>query len=205
MNGADSSLPPETPLAVISEDFLDKAKELIQTEYDLLLQEKSQPLLAEGKTLEEAMDLIMEETSKATKMDPSSNEVFVQGGWKDPNGDEKVMAESLALEFDTLQEATSTLRKKNEKTESKLAVLTGGFAKRAQNTTAEILQIYNDLQNANIEGHVYSNLRDHEDRGAIARIEQLRSAIMRLRDDEARLQAQYNDLVAPPTAEIEEE
>ena len=184
-----SLLPPETPLEIISEEALDSAKALIQSEYDKVVEEKSQPLLADGKTLDDAMNMILDETSKSTRSSSSAGEVFVDGAWKDPNGDDKLLASSLALEFNTLQEATSTLHKKNEKVESKIAVLTGGLCKRAQNTATEILQLYHNLQNSKIEEAVYKNLKTQEDSGAVARIEQLRTSISRVKDDEERLQS----------------
>jgi hypothetical protein len=183
----------------IPEQDLDSAKELIKLEYEQLMQEKTHPLLAEGKTSYEAMEMILTETANSTKA--YAAEVFFQNSWKDAKSDEKLLAESLALEFDTLQEATSTLRTRNEKTESKIAVLTGGFAKRAQNTTAEILQLYHNLQNAAIEEAVYEKLRDHEERGGAARIDQLRSAIIRLRQDEERLQGVFNSMQPQQTSE----
>jgi pre-mRNA-splicing factor CDC5/CEF1 len=193
----DSSLfPPETSLEIISEEALDSAKALIQAEYDKVVEEKSQLLLGDGKTLDEAMNTILEETSKSTRKSPSAGEVFLDSSWTDPNGDDKLLASSLALEFNTLQEATSTLHKKNEKVESKIAVFTGGLSKRAHNTATEILQLYHNLQNSKIEEAVYKNLKQQEDSGAITRIEQLRTAISRVKDDEERLQGIYQELAA---------
>lgn len=192
-----TSLPLETPLEPIPEHALDVAKDLIRKEYEKVMQEKTSPLVAEGKTMEDAMELILNETVIATKTSSFADEVFLGQTWKDPNGDPKVLAESYALEFETLEEAAATLRKRNEKIESKLIILTGGLAKRAQNTTAEISHLYEAVQNASIEESVYQTLREHEENGAIARIERLRNGIYRLKQDEARLQAVYDDLVSP--------
>jgi pre-mRNA-splicing factor CDC5/CEF1 len=189
-----ASLPQETPLDIISEAALDIAKALIQSEYEQLLAEKIGPLLADGKTMDEATKLIMDETAKTTTAGASAAEVFVEGGWKDATGKKKVQTESYALEFDTLQQAMTALHKKNEKLESKLVVLTGGLAKRAQNSALEVLQLYQGVQNAGIEESVYMTLRQQEDTGAVARIAQLRNRIYRLKEDEARLQQIYNEL-----------
>lgn len=192
---SSSVLPPETPLDPIAEEALDTAKDLIQQEYAQMVQEKTQTMLAKGKSLEDATRMIMEETAKATQSVRAADEVFVRGAWVDPKGDDKLLAGSYAQEFDTLHDATATLHKKNEKTESKLAVLTGGLVKRAGNTIAEITQLYQGVQNASIEEVVYQKLREHEDCGGVARIEQLRNGIYRLKADEARLQAVYNELM----------
>eukprot|EP00532_Pseudo-nitzschia_australis_P012566 CAMPEP_0168213456 /NCGR_PEP_ID=MMETSP0140_2-20121125/4806_1 /TAXON_ID=44445 /ORGANISM="Pseudo-nitzschia australis, Strain 10249 10 AB" /LENGTH=866 /DNA_ID=CAMNT_0008140311 /DNA_START=37 /DNA_END=2637 /DNA_ORIENTATION=- len=187
----------ETPLGHISETALDAAKELIQLEYDRDLNERSQSLLPSGKTMDQAMALILEETLNANKSSASSKEVFVSNGWKDPGEDNALLAESLAQEFDTLQEATFALHKKNEKLESKLALMTGGFAKRAQNTSAGILNLYRDLQNACIETAVYKKLSEQEEQGAVSRIDRLRSDISGLKEDEERLKGIYNSLLTP--------
>ncbi|KAG7339756.1 pre-mRNA splicing factor component [Nitzschia inconspicua] len=195
-----SSLLPETILDVIPEESLDMAKEMIRTECEQLVLEKAQPIIANGKSLEEATELIMEETTKATKGSAAVDEVFVRGSWIDPKGNSKLLAESYAQEFDILQQVVLALHKNNEKAESKLALLTGGLVKRAGNTIAEIAQLYQGVQNSSIEETVYQKLRQHEDRGGVARIEQLRNGIYRLQEDEVCLQAVYNQLVAQQAA-----
>ena len=173
-----SFVPEETPLESISEKALDDAKELIRVEYDRSMQDdRAQSILLDRRN--------------------SANEIFVLNTWIDPKNDSKLLTESLTQEFDTLQEATSTLHKKNEKTESKLTLLTGGFAKRAQHTSAKISQIYHDLQNTVIEKAIYQKLREQEELGAVARIDRLRSSISSLKDDEERLKVDLNSLKTP--------
>lgn len=190
-----SSLPRETPLDPIPEQALDAAKDLIAKETYQLLETKAHLYISRGETstLSQAKELVLHEMAM---FKPQENSIFTQDGtWKETS-DERSVAQSLALEFDTLQEAASALRKKNEKTESKLALLTGGLAKRADKTTGDILQMYHGLQNASIEESVYETLRDQEERGAVARIDRLRSDIAKLQTDEQRLQAVYQDLSA---------
>lgn len=200
-----SELPPEVPLDPIPENSLNEAKALIQAELDALLDSHSQGLLASGMTHEQAKEALLSETAKATLSNKSSS-VFTAEGWTATT--EKSELNSLAIEFDTLQEATSTLRTKNEKTESKLAVLTGGLAKRAQGVHGELLQTYGELQNAKIEEAVYAQLQSQEELGAVRRMDQLRAGIERLRQDEAQLYGVYQELmakrgVAIPTAEVQ--
>ena len=118
----------------------------------------------------------------------------MQGRWTHLTEENQLT--SLASEFDTLQEATSALRKKNEKAESKLAIMTGGYAKRSKVITAEILQMYGDLKNAIIEEAVYTDLREKEERGSVMRIDKLRTDIKKLKQDEAELQKVYQELLA---------
>ncbi|MGK3758196.1 MAG: hypothetical protein ACI8RD_010510, partial [Bacillariaceae sp.] len=173
-----SFVPEETPLESISEKALDDAKELIRIEYDRSMQDKR------------AQSILLDRSN-------SAKEIFVLNTWKDPKNDSKLLTESLTQEFDTLQEATSILHKKNEKTESKLTLLTGGFTKRAQHTSAKISQIYHDLQNTVIEKAIYLKLREQEELGAVARIDRLRSSIASLKDDEERLIVVLNSLKTP--------
>jgi pre-mRNA-splicing factor CDC5/CEF1 len=193
-DAAKTTLPPEIPLDYVPEEALNAAKKLVQAELAQLLEEQCQPLLADGKTAEQAKLSLFEETAIASRTSDSSQEVFVEDGWTKKTKEAELKA--LALEFDTIQEATSALRKKNEKTESKLAVMTGGLAKRAQGVNVELLQLYGDLRNAIIEEAVYADLKDQEQRGGVARIDRLRGDIAKLQQDEVDLQGVYQELVA---------
>jgi hypothetical protein len=191
---ATSSLPPETPLDYIPDRALNSAKDMIQAEMETLLQGKTQPLLAEGKTLETAKEAMNEATVDASKNSSSSKEVFVQDGWTKQTDESQI--QSYALEFDTLQEATSALRKKNEKAESKTTIMTGGYSKRAQAISAEMLQMYGDMRNSIIEDAVYTDLQQKEERGGVLRIDRFRADIRKLQQDEAELQVTYQELTA---------
>ena len=190
-------MPEETPLELISENALDAAKELIRIEHDKTMDARVKLLLANGSSTAQAMVMLQKEILNSRNSSASAKEIFLTDNWKDPKGDSRVIATSLAQEFDALEEATSTIHKRNEKLESKLVLLTGGFVKRAQNTSAGILNLYQDLQNARIETAVYTKLNGQEELGAVSRIDGLRSAISRLDEDEKRLKDVYNSLLTP--------
>lgn len=101
----------------------------------------------------------------------------------------------MRLEFETLQEATLSLRKRNDKAESKLSVKHGGYAKRAASLKHGALQKFAEHQNANIEVDVFNTLRSHEVRGITARIDSLREDIEKLEEDEIVAQKRYGDLL----------
>jgi len=191
-----SIVPEETVLENISERALDAAKEFIRLQYVQNMQDRVQSLLPSGRR-NQAMDMIQQEILNSRKISTSAKEKFITNTWKDPKEDSQLMAMSLAQEFDTLEEATFTMHKRNEKLESKLALLTGGFVKRAQSTSAGILNLYRDLQNARIETAVYRKLGEQEELGAVSRIDRLRSDISRLEEDEERLKCIYNSLLTP--------
>ncbi len=196
-----SEQPPERLLEVIPEEDLNKAKAIIEAELEALLASQSAPLLSDGKSTDEAKDMLFAETMKSITANKSLS-VFTQQGWVPATKDSEI--ESLALEFDALQEAALALRKKNEKAESKLAVLTGGLVKRTQAVHGELLQLYGEIQNAKIERVVYAHLQSQEELGAVRRMDYLRSGISRLQQDEAQLYDVYQDMMAkrvPPAIE----
>jgi hypothetical protein len=141
------------------------------------------------------MNQLNEEILNASKKSESSQEVFVPGkGWIKKTKDD--ILESYAGEFDAIEEAASTMRKKNEKAESKLAMLTGGYSKRAQMMGSEMVQSYSDLKNLMIEEAVYTNLQEQEEKGSVMRMDRLRGDIQRLHKDEMDLQGVYQELTA---------
>jgi chaperonin cofactor prefoldin len=191
----NDSFPPEMPLDPLPEGALDAAKCLIENEYEVLIENKANSVTVSGIawTQSQAQELVLSEMLTMKKNDAT---IYLTDGTRKPKTDKKAMLTNLALEFDTLQEATSALRKKNEKTESKIALLTGGLAKRAEKTTNEILQLYHGLKNAEIEESVYSKLKDQEEQGAVARIDRFRSDIAKLQSDELTLHGIYMQMLA---------
>ncbi len=192
-----SVIPEETPLEIISEQALDTAKELIRIECDHDIQRRVQLLLPTGRSTDQAKVMIQQEILNSREISVSAKERFSNSSWQKAEGDQRLVASSLAQEYDALEEAASNMHKRNEKLESKLVLLTGGFVKRAQNTSAGILNLYQDLQNARIEAAVYRKLNEQEELGAVSRIDGLRSAISRLEEDEKRLKDVYSSLLNP--------
>ncbi|CAJ1957022.1 unnamed protein product [Cylindrotheca closterium] len=200
-NVKQAPIPPETPLDPMPEEMLNDAKDLIEAELKQLLERRAQPYLQEGKSMEDAQILLDEEILKACGAPQLAKEVFVAGkGWT--NATDETKLQSLIDEYDTFQEATSALRKRNEKIESKIIVLAGGYAKRAEALSAEMSNSYGELRNLIIEESVYKGLQVHEEKGAVQRIDRLRADIHRLQKDEPRLQSMYEELAAKNNAEL---
>ena len=188
-------LPPEAPLDLIPEAFLNTAKSLVEDETQRLLKERTEPLLKSGSAKSEAAALELVLAENAGRLQARKNtDIYTAEGWKQ-KGSKQDQLQSLLLEFETLQEASDALRKKNEKTESKVAVLTGGLSKRALTVQTEILQMHAELQNAAIEAAVYQNLKEHEERGGARRIDALRRKINSLANDSVLLDATLTELV----------
>jgi pre-mRNA-splicing factor CDC5/CEF1 len=188
-----ADLPPETPLDYIPDNALTAAKQMIQDELQNTMDERMQPLLANGKSLEEAKEALLQATLHVRIL--AAEEVYVgDGKWIQKT--EESECQSHSIEFDALQEGISALRKKNEKAESKLVLLTGGLVKRVESSGTALLQTYGDLRNALIEQAVYENMRGHEEPGCVRRMDRLRQDVAWLQQDEARLQEIYQDLSA---------
>lgn len=185
---------PVTELEAIDEEALKAAKTIINVEFAALLDEKIDHIVKSGVPSTEATDLLMEENLRTTRSSKFSHDVFTESGWKPPS--EEMVLRSCELEFDTIEEATMAMRRRNDKTESKLTVLTGGLAKRAQGLHEEILQVYADIQNSAIEASIYSNLRSQEEVGAVKRIDGLRAAISAIQANEMQLYQAYQDALA---------
>lgn len=193
-NLKQAPLPPEMPLDTIPEGALNVAKEMIQAEVAQLLEEKAEPLLIKAGTMENALEQLDEKMLNERKSE-SSDEVFVpEKGWVKRN--KSTLLESYEAEFDTIEEASSAMRKKNERAESKVAVLIGGYSKRAQMMANEMFQSYSELKNGLIEEAVYSNLQEQEEKGSIMRMDKLRKDIEGLKNDEMELQIVYQQLTA---------
>jgi len=187
-------IPSETPLDPIPEEVLNNAKDTIEAEMQQLVEELSRPHLQNGVSMENARKLLSEEVLRACRGSKCLQEVFIaMKGWTDTT--EETRLQSLKDEHDTIQEAASALRKRNEKTESKIAVLVGGYAKRAEVIAAELSKTYGDLRNLIIEEAVYKGLQLKEELGAVRRIDRLRADIQRLQKDETRLQRTHKDLI----------
>lgn len=192
VGGSQIELPPESPLDPIPEQSLNAAKALILSEMESLVDSYAEKLVTDTTSIARAKELLLVDVCTFSQAQKSDS-VFT-GAMHVPLTEEAEMT-SLVLEFDTLQESTLTLMKKNEKTESKLAVLTGGLAKRAQGVHGDLLHMHGELLNSKIELAVYSHLQSQEELGAVRRMDELRAAIRRLQDDERRLYAVYQQLL----------
>jgi pre-mRNA-splicing factor CDC5/CEF1 len=189
------SRPPPVSLDNIPLAKLDLARSLVQQELEVLLEEKIAQVVRDGKATnrQDARDFLTEETLKVVKSN-SESYVYKSGGWTVAKTDADRI-ESARLEFETLQEATTALRKKNDKLESKLSVVNGGYVKRAKGLREQMLEEFGNLQNARIEESVYSLLESHEVQGAMNRGERLKQETAALKKSEAVLQKRYGELL----------
>uniref|UniRef100_A0A7S0PSY6 Pre-mRNA splicing factor component Cdc5p/Cef1 C-terminal domain-containing protein n=1 Tax=Asterionellopsis glacialis TaxID=33640 RepID=A0A7S0PSY6_9STRA len=174
-------IPQETPLDYLPEKSLDSAKDMIQTEMKQLMQDK----IAQVRSTKSPM--IKNESDAMLYLSNENVQASTQGA------SSKTLA--LEKEFECLQRATATLRKKNDKLESKLGVKNGGYTKRSTTLQTQILDDFAQYQNSTIEQHVFQNLAWHEQQGASMRMDRLKEDLEQLESMEAQEQKQYGDLV----------
>mmetsp|Transcript_4756 Transcript_4756/g.6880 ORF Transcript_4756/g.6880 Transcript_4756/m.6880 type:complete len:807 (+) Transcript_4756:118-2538(+) len=178
----------------IPEDHLEKAKAVLQQETELLLQEKIQHAKEISKCAREqhVLDMIAVSTSLESRNGASKMYFVEEKNQYEHNGSE---IEALKTEFQTLREATMSLRKKNDKIASKLGVKNGGYVKRSEALQQEILDAFAQSRNHVIEQAVFENLSSMEVDGASGRINRLEEELAALEDEESQLQKRYGDLL----------
>ncbi len=179
--------PPERPLDLISDEAFVAAKELLNKEEELLIQEKRRlatDIVGSFNSDEEIKRTLNLETIKYGLTSDFKN---IQ------KNDESV--EVLQSEYNSLTDTIGAIQKQSDKIESKLKVKNGGFMKRCHNFRDEVEQSLAQIQHSKIEGKVYTSLMAHEKKGMDRRIEALQSDIDGLENMEAQLQKQYGDLL----------
>lgn len=186
--------PQDVELDILSEEVLDSARDLLQEETDLLVQDMIHKAKQFNVRFTSAFDVLnaMAKAAADVSRDGMSN-LFYQGdkGFVE-NGDEM---ESLKVQFQTIREATMALRKKNDKVAAKLSIKNGGYNMRAKNLQEETLQNFALQQNHKIERAVFESLQSMEERGAMQRIDALHNDLADLERQESILQKQYGGLL----------
>jgi pre-mRNA-splicing factor CDC5/CEF1 len=170
-------------LDIITETDLNAAKLVIQEEYTSLLEEKINLVMRDGHAShrEESLTFLMWENVRVSHGTSSIR--------REKNVDE------LRTEFTMLQEATQSLRKKNDKTAAKLAITNGGYKKRGEELCLQIQQTHTAVSDTRIEKEIYQTLQQNEVRGSQQRIEDWQTRIREMRAIEAQLQKQYGSLL----------
>ncbi|GKY97373.1 hypothetical protein MPSEU_000695700 [Mayamaea pseudoterrestris] len=170
----------------IAEDYLAAAKESVSAE---LID------IQNDGVLDQPYDSAVLLSDVHQKMSPfgADDMVYTLDGWVDASSDQVTIG-SLKLELQTLEAATSTLRKRNDKAESKLGVVNGGYVKRCGQLGEQIVGLHADIDNSEIEESVYELLRFQERTGGERRLASISQDVERLRNEEAELQRRYGAL-----------
>eukprot|EP00977_Amphora_coffeiformis_P010510 scaffold2476_cov193-Amphora_coffeaeformis.AAC.5 len=166
---------PAVALELIDLEMLQNARELIEAEASIVSKDKANS------------------NAGALPIEATDDLVLVKGKWQSATSEDDRLA-SLKAQFAALQDATAELRKRNDKLEQKLAVVNGGYAKRAGALKDEILHTVGALHNSRIEKAVFGLLQRQEASGGAARVDKLQEEVDQLKATEAALQKVYGDL-----------
>ena len=189
---------PEVSLDYFPEETLLSAKQLLDQELKVLIQEKRELLSStKGVYYEEDADVLnalVSETVVASR-DGAAGLSFSMdngaSGWNE-SCDE---ISTLRAEHAALQNATKSLSKACTKLEQKLQIQTGGYVQRSNAIIDSTLHSFAELQHSRIEQCVYTRLRAHETKGVSHRLERLTEEVEKLEGEEMNKQKKYGELI----------
>ena len=179
--------PPDKAIEYIEEVALDMAKEMLEEEYEVVIQEKRRIVSDSGTrhgtfdSDDAVKDLLHQET--------------IKGCCRNGIASTNTSIESMKTEYNAIQETINAMKKRTDKLESKISIKNGGYTKRSKLMQETISNDFAELQNSIIEEHVFRSLMRHEQRGMRSRIDKLQEETEDIEDVEGRLQKQYGDLL----------
>jgi len=194
---------PEVSLDYFPEDELQKAREMLEGEFEGIVREKRELLQStKGVYYEEDADVLAAAVAEtvtascngASGVSFSMDETAVGWNSAEPDDGDATIA-TLRAEYTALQNATKSLNKACVKLEQKLHVRTGGYLSRSASLVDATLHSFAELQHSRIEQSVYSRLRAHETKGATLRTEKLVEEVGGLEREEMNKQRKYGELM----------
>jgi len=189
-------------LEYFTEEALTDAKQMLDKELKVVIQEKRELLTSKtGVFCENDSDVLnaaAQSTINSNDEDVSDLTFTMDGnqrGWTYSPAGAATNIHNLHAEYTAIQNAIKPLSKSCTKLQQKLEIQTGGYSQRSKALIESSYQSFAELQHSKIEESVYSSLRSHEIRGASLRIEQMQEELERLEEEEARKQKRYGELV----------
>jgi pre-mRNA-splicing factor CDC5/CEF1 len=174
--------PPAVYIEAMDLSALQVARSLLETEADIYVR---------GKAATD--ESLATKANQHASVVGAQDMVYHEGAWH-VSGEGLDRVASLQAKFAALQEATAVLRKRNNKMEAKLTVVTGGYAKRAASLKDKILEHVAAQGNARSEEAIFGHLQQQEVRGGALRVEKLGEEVAQLKALEASLQKEYGDV-----------
>lgn len=179
-------LPPEKPLQLINDEDYTAARALLDSEVEQVIQEKRSLAIdihGSFQSEKELQDMLTVEAMKSCGEGVDKHDIQ-----RDLEGELRHLVDSIKL-----------LKKQNDKLESKLSIINGGYIKRCDTLRDTIRDNYAEIQNSRIEEGVYRTLMLLEKHGITHRVEKLQDEIEELEKIEATLQKRYGDLLHEKT------
>ncbi|XP_016296631.1 cell division cycle 5-like protein [Sinocyclocheilus anshuiensis] len=89
----------------------------------------------------------------------------------------------------------TTEAKRAAKMEKKMKILLGGYQSRAMGLLKQLSELWDQVEQANVELHTFQELKKQEDHAIPRRQEALREDVQRQQDREKELQQRFADLL----------
>ncbi|XP_052009569.1 LOW QUALITY PROTEIN: cell division cycle 5-like protein [Xyrauchen texanus] len=175
----------KTPYNKITEEELRKAGELLGQEMEVVKHG-----MGHGDLSMEAYNQVWEECY--------SQVLFLSGQSRYTRANlasKKDRIESLEKKLEINRGHMTTEAKRAAKMEKKMKILLGGYQSRAMGLLKQLGELWDQVEQANVELHTFQELKKQEDHAIPRRQEALREDVQRQQDREKELQQRFADLL----------
>ena len=167
-------------------DELEKARALLVKEGDSRVQNDANRL---NVTVEEMANIVAKESKEGAE-----GMVYTPNGWVE-NPTVQDLTAAYRLEYECLSGTVEVVEKKLKKLQKKLMVKFGGYQKKAEAKSAEIVRTVKEGQQVQTDAFVFSRLKNMEDSVLGARMAGLENEVVNLENRQLELQREYESLV----------
>ncbi|XP_051501826.1 cell division cycle 5-like protein [Myxocyprinus asiaticus] len=175
----------KTPYNKITEEELRKAGELLGQEMEVVKHG-----MGHGDLSMEAYNQVWEECYSQVLFLPG------QSRYTRANlASKKDRIESLEKKLEINRGHMTTEAKRAAKMEKKMKILLGGYQSRAMGLLKQLSELWDQVEQANVELHTFQELKKQEDHAIPRRQEALREDVQRQQDREKELQQRFADLL----------
>uniref|UniRef100_A0A673L3U1 Pre-mRNA splicing factor component Cdc5p/Cef1 C-terminal domain-containing protein n=1 Tax=Sinocyclocheilus rhinocerous TaxID=307959 RepID=A0A673L3U1_9TELE len=175
----------KTPYEKVSEEELKKAGELLAQEMEVVKHGMSH-----GDLSMEAYNQVWEECYSQVLYLPG------QSRYTRANlASKKDRIESMEKKLEINRGHMTTEAKRAAKMEKKMKILLGGYQSRSMGLLKQLSELWDQVEQANMELHTFQELKKQEDHAIPRRQEALREDVQRQQDREKELQQRFADLL----------
>ncbi|XP_016089410.1 cell division cycle 5-like protein [Sinocyclocheilus grahami] len=103
--------------------------------------------------------------------------------------------ESMEKKLEVNRGHMTTEAKRAAKMEKKMKILLGGYQSRSMGLLKQLSELWDQVEQANVERHTFQELKKQEDHAIPRRQEALREDVQRQQDREKELQQRFADLL----------
>ncbi|KAM9465960.1 cell division cycle 5-like protein [Clarias gariepinus] len=175
----------KSPYEKVAEEELNKAKDLLRQEMEVVKHG-----MGHGDLSIEAYNQVWEECYSQVLYLPGQNR-YTRANL----ASKKDRIESLEKKLEVNRGHMTTEAKRAAKMEKKMKILLGGYQSRAMGLIKQLSDLWDQVEQANMELHTFQELKKQEDHAIPRRQEALREDVQRQQDREKELQQRFADLL----------